>query len=64
MGMYKFYFLLINTLINLNIENDITHIIDKAHGIIDIIKYIGDISIIILLLLSLSSITSDTFIYK
>ncbi len=66
-----FYFLLINTLMKPYIENDITHIIDKAHGMIDIIKNKGDISNIILLPSSvqlhidiLSSVISVIFLYK
>ena len=43
--MYPYvYFLLINTLIKPYDRNDKQHIIDKKHGIIDIIKIKGDIS--------------------
>ena len=41
------YFLLINTLIEPYDKNDKQHIIDKAQGMIDIIKNKGDISKII-----------------
>ena len=44
---YKYYFLLTNTLIKPYDKNDKQHIIDKAHGMIDIIKNKGDISKII-----------------
>ena len=44
--VYKFYFLLIETLIKPYDKNDIQHINDNAHGIIDIIIINkGDISI-------------------
>ena len=41
---YKYYFLLTNTLIKPYDKNDKQHIIDKAHGMIDIFKNKGDIS--------------------
>ena len=52
MYVFIFYFLLIKTLMKLYDKNDIQHIIDIKQGIINIIKYQGDISKIILLLLS------------
>ena len=44
-----FYFLLIKTLIKPYDKNDKQHIIDEAHGMIDITKNKGDISKIITL---------------
>ena len=67
---YKYYFLLTNTLIKPYDKNDKQQIIDKAHGMIDIIKKKGDFSKIISLSsfvqlhnVILSSVISVIFIY-
>ena len=65
-----FYFLLINTLIKPYDKNEKQHIIDKAHGMIDIIIInkggisINEFSSVQLHNVILSSIISVIFIYK